>query len=228
MFNTHIPSTAELPSTKQLIKSTLLALVAAIVLLITVVLPAEYAIDPTGIGRVIGLTEMGEIREQLAAEAAADEQSATATAPQRAVELAPTIAEPKPTSLQPLPTMAKPSTVQEVATAQPTPPAPVWRDTTTVTLTPGQGTEIKMTMRKGEVAQFEWQSPEGPLNFDTHGEGPEGSISYKKGRGVAGEAGELTAAFDGNHGWFFRNRNPQTVTFTLNTKGSYLVLKRTK
>src|SRR3546814_17950651 len=37
-----------------------------------VVLPSEYGIDPTGIGRVIGLTEMGAIKMQLAEEAAAD------------------------------------------------------------------------------------------------------------------------------------------------------------
>ena len=35
-------------------------------LLVTMVLPAEYGIDPTGVGRVLGLTEMGEIKQQLA------------------------------------------------------------------------------------------------------------------------------------------------------------------
>ena len=32
------------------------------------------------------------------------------------------------------------------------------------------------------------------------------SSSYTKGRGVAGDKGVLTAAFDGDHGWFWRNR----------------------
>ncbi|MFX4597097.1 transmembrane anchor protein, partial [Acinetobacter baumannii] len=41
-------------------------------ILIAIVLPSEYAIDPTGIGRALGLTEMGEIKTQLAEEAAAD------------------------------------------------------------------------------------------------------------------------------------------------------------
>ncbi|WP_241427577.1 HupE/UreJ family protein [Fertoeibacter niger] len=41
---------------------------------------------------------------------------------------------------------------------------------------------------------------------DTHGDGSGNSISYEKGRAVPADAGELTAAFTGNHGWFWRNR----------------------
>lgn len=47
MYNNDIPTRAELPSSAQLIKSTILAIAAAIVILVTVILPAEYAIDPT-------------------------------------------------------------------------------------------------------------------------------------------------------------------------------------
>jgi hypothetical protein len=72
MFNADMPNRAELPSTRQLIRSTLIALAAAIAILVTIVLPAEYGVDPTGVGRVLGLAEMGEIKTQLAAEAAAD------------------------------------------------------------------------------------------------------------------------------------------------------------
>jgi hypothetical protein len=65
-------SPQELPSARSLLRSTLIALAVAIALLITVVLPAEYGIDPTRIGRVLGLTQMGEIKVRLAREAAAD------------------------------------------------------------------------------------------------------------------------------------------------------------
>ncbi len=61
MYNADLPTRAELPTTKQLVRSTLIAVGAAIVILVTAVLPAEYAIDPTGVGRVFGLTQMGEI-----------------------------------------------------------------------------------------------------------------------------------------------------------------------
>ncbi|UWN50052.1 hypothetical protein ASALC70_02270 [Alcanivorax sp. ALC70] len=75
MYNTDIPKREELPSTAKLIRSTIIAAIVALVLLVTVVMPAEYGIDPTGAGRALGLTEMGEIKEQLADEAAADEEA---------------------------------------------------------------------------------------------------------------------------------------------------------
>ena len=61
-------------------RSTLIAAAVALVLLITVVLPAEYGIDPTRIGRVLGLTQMGEIKVRLAREAAADQAADDAAA----------------------------------------------------------------------------------------------------------------------------------------------------
>jgi len=45
MYNTDIPSRAELPSTRQLIRSTIIAAVSAVVLLYTVVLPSEYGLE---------------------------------------------------------------------------------------------------------------------------------------------------------------------------------------
>ena len=66
MYNTNIPIDRELPSSKKLLKSTILAAATAAVLLVTVVMPAEYGIDPTGIGNVIGLTSMGKIKMELA------------------------------------------------------------------------------------------------------------------------------------------------------------------
>lgn len=64
----------------RLLRSTLVALAVAGLLLVTVVLPAEYGIDPTGVGRVIGLTRMGEIKTRLAREAAADAAADAAAA----------------------------------------------------------------------------------------------------------------------------------------------------
>ena len=46
------------PTRKQLLTSLLAAVAGAAVILVAFVLPAEYAIDPTHIGRALGLTEM--------------------------------------------------------------------------------------------------------------------------------------------------------------------------
>ncbi len=45
-------------SNKALLKSTLIALVIAVLVLISFILPAEYNIDPTGIGAKLGLTAL--------------------------------------------------------------------------------------------------------------------------------------------------------------------------
>ena len=68
MYNTDLPTREELPSSKQLIRSTLIAAGVAIALLITIVLPAEYGTDPSGVGNLLGLTKMGEIKVSLAEE----------------------------------------------------------------------------------------------------------------------------------------------------------------
>lgn len=45
-------------ATKSLLKSLVAALTLAILLFVTTVLPAEFGIDPTGIGTVLGLTDL--------------------------------------------------------------------------------------------------------------------------------------------------------------------------
>ncbi|QIB50033.1 MULTISPECIES: hypothetical protein [Pseudomonas] len=218
MYNTDMPSRGELPSSARLIRSTIIAAIVALLLLTTVVMPAEYALDPTGAGRLLGLTEMGEIKEQLAEEAAADEaakmvtaQSSEESAPEPAVTASETAAAPEPDA----------APKAEAPAAE-----PEWQDEVRVVLTPGEGTEFKLTMEEGAVARFFWVSEGGPINYDTHGDGSGQSISYEKGRGVSEDEGELEAAFTGNHGWFFRNRNDDDITLVLRTSGNYGELKR--
>ncbi len=222
MYNSDIPSRAELPSSRQLIRSTIIAAVSAVVLLYTVVLPSEYGVDPTGIGRTLGLTEMGEIKTRLAKEAAED---AAATQMGQTGQAAPT---PAPAAVAPAGSVASETAVTPVAQAATAPNATVWRDEITFKLTPGQGTEIKLKMKEGEKAQFAWTVQGGVVNFDTHGDAIGRSISYEKGRAVASDEGELIAAFTGNHGWFWRNRGEAEVTVVLKTGGTYSDIKRVK
>jgi hypothetical protein len=214
MYNTNVPSRAELPTTRQLLRSTLIAAASAVVLLYTVVLPAEYGVDPTGIGKALGLTEMGEIKTRLAKEAAEDAAATVAAPPAAANPVA------SPGAVAP----TAPPTVPTV----PATSGPNWRDEMSFTLTPGQGTEIKLKMKQGEKALYTWSVQGGVVNFDTHGDATGRSISYEKGRGIASDDGELIAAFTGNHGWFWRNRGQADVTVTLKTGGDYSDIKRVK
>ncbi len=243
MFNSKLPTEQELPSTAQLLRSTFIALIVAIVLLVTTVLPGEYGIDPTGMGRVLGLTQMGEIKEQLADEAAADralaQQSQAAPVivaqPQSTVVVAAKPApqvEKTPEPVTPVVETPKAAVVAKAPEAiAPKPVAkPLNSDSTSLVLRPGEPAEIKLEMKKGEKVKFSWSANGGKLNFDTHGDpynAPRGFYhGYGKGRFQPGESGELVAAFDGKHGWFWRNRTQQNVTLTLEVEGEFKTMKR--
>ncbi len=211
MYNANRPSKADLPTTGQLLKSTGIAAAVASVLLVTVVLPAEYGVDPTRIGSVFGLTEMGRIKQQLAKEAEAD-----AAADAAAVDAVPVAASPSP--------VAPAGTVP--ASAPAATPNVGRTDETVLTLQPDQGAEIKLVMEEGATARFTWTSSGGKINFDTHADRPGVSYhGYGKGSSQR-EEGVLTAAFTGSHGWFWRNRTGQPVTITLKTSGAYTEIKR--
>ncbi len=66
------PPDRDLPTSQQLRRATILAVVVAASLLLTAVLPAEYGVDPTGMGRRLGLTQMGRLKQELAREAKED------------------------------------------------------------------------------------------------------------------------------------------------------------
>lgn len=242
MYNSNPPSESELPSTMRLLQSTVIAALTALVLLLTIVMPAEYGIDPTGIGGITGLKRMGEIKMALAAEAAAGAQAlaaalntmpgavadATAAQPITTVEPPALIAPPITTvesaavTLQPVDTLPAPESV-----AQPDTPPVIRSDEMQVSLAPGEGTEIKVTLAQGKTVEYSWQSTGGIANFDVHGDSVALEIEYHSySRGAEeSSSGVLEAAFDGNHGWFWRNRTGNPITVTLQTRGEYTDIK---
>lgn len=218
MYNSDIPTRAELPTTKQLLRSTFIAIVSAVAILVTVVLPAEYNIDPTGIGRVLGLAEMGEIKQQLAEEAERDRLM-----DEQQQEGQPSAA---PASGQQSSLLGEILSGLFISSAHAQEAPAARTDTTTITLKPGEGTEVKLSMAKGAKVKFSWTVEGGVVNFDMHGDGGGEEISYEKGRAVPSAEGVLEASFDGKHGWFWRNRGKADVTVTLKTEGDYTEIKR--
>ena len=200
MFNAEKPSLDELPSSAQLIRSTAIAAVSAVAILVTVVLPAEYNIDPTGIGGVLGLSEMGEIKTQLAEEAEAD----------RLMELE---AEEQSSLMNDVFGL-----LVGAAHAQ---EAELWRDETSFTLAPGDSAEWKLVMEEGQMVEYRMLVEGGRVNFDMHGHGGGQSVTYEKSRGSTGDEGEIVAEFDGEHGWFWRNRDSSDATVTVQVRGEY-------
>ncbi|WP_432782484.1 transmembrane anchor protein [Pseudomonas veronii] len=215
MFNTPLPTVNELPSTRKLLRSTVIAILVAAGLLVTVVMPSEYAIDPTGLGRALGLTQMGELKIILAQEALAD------TAPPQQAPSAPAPAQ-QVAQVQPV--------AKSVAPPVAIPTSALKTNQITVMLKPGEGKEIKLEVLKGRTVSYEWTAVGGPVNYETHGEpynAKKGYFhSYGKGKQVKDNQGEFTAIFDGTHGWFWRNRSNSDVTISLKATGDYLSVKQ--
>lgn len=258
MYNNQMPSQDDLPSSEQLRLSTILAAGVASILLVFIVLPADYGVDPTRVGRLLGLTEMGEIKTQLAEEAEVDaaassppavsltgvEQRLTAIEAQL-VRLEPLVAlatppvgtrttpgaTPAPAAQATAPQSSAPATTAAPGTAAARQVPPGQRsDEVVFSLRPNQGIEVKMQMREGDQVNYAWSTEGGPVNFDAHGEPPNAARGfyhgYKTGRGANGDEGTLQAAFDGSHGWFWRNRTSREVTITLRTAGYYTSISR--
>jgi len=204
MNTNHKPLESELPSAAQLMKSTIIAIVLAAVILIIAVLPAEYGIDPTGVGKLLGLSQMGEIKTSLAKEAAS---STPIPIPAPLKKTTGTIPEPE--------NVIADKTTQAIATTK--------SDTISFTLRPDEATEMKLRMKKGALVNFVWQTDGGKANYDTHADSKKLNINYHnydKGSTDYSE-GVLEAAFDGKHGWFWRNRSGKTMTITLEVHGDY-------
>lgn len=190
-------------SARQLLRSTLIALAIAALILVTVVLPAEYGVDPTRVGQVLGLTEMGKIKRQLAAEAA------TADSIEAIARASGARAAPDSTAVPPSAVTTSAATGERA-------------DTTVVVMAPTQAREVKLVMTKGGRVSFSWAADRYEVNYDTHADAPGIKYhGYAKGQGVKEDRGDLTAAFDGQHGWFWRNRSRDTVKVTLHTRGAY-------
>ena len=201
MFNTQKPSENDLPSSSQLLRSTIVALFVAVMLLLCIIIPAEYGTDPTGIGALVGLKKMGEIKASLEQEALNENQNFDEyISPNEEIR-------------------------ERVETSKGN------KDVMEFVIAPDDAIEIKLEMKKGSIAKYKWETQSGGLNYNLHGDGYKGSqksTTYKKERMTSSDNGEFKAEFDGYHGWFWRNRNTEVVTVILETDGQYIQIKRMK
>jgi len=189
-------------SPKTLAKASAGAAIAAAAVFTMFVLPAESAIDPTGIGTALGLTRM---------------------APQEEPEAAP---EPTPAA-----TPAKPAAALAIPDKASIAKSGALRsDEMRITLAPHSGTEVKAHMNAGDHLVFRWEAKGGPVKVDLHGErtnAPDGEFTgYWEERELTESQGSLTAPFTGTHGWYWRNRGETPVTITVRTTGFYKDLFR--
>jgi hypothetical protein len=176
----------------------------AAVVLVAAVLPAEYGIDPTGVGRLLGLTELHQPARTITVKDVIGGNERV-----REVEV------PEPGQPTPLPNPA----VYQDETEPP--------KTRTIALTLGidQETEIKAVMREAKVIVYHWSVDGGTVYSDFHGHDPaiggEAFVRYREDQEAASGNGSLVAPFGGEHGWYWKNVSNNPVTVTLNLTGYF-------
>lgn len=170
------------------------ALLVAGLVLVMFVLPAEYAVDPLGVGARTGLLDLGVTGQQVAAleATAATTAGSAGTAPTAAIIV------PRDKGFQ--------------------------HEAVTFTLGPREGMEYKYRLEKGQPLLFSWTAsvPVSYEAHAEPDGAPRGyAQSYEKGSDRASASGTLTAPFSGIHGWYWENPTDAPITVTLTTSGFY-------
>lgn len=179
---------------------------AAVALLaVTVVLPSEFGIDPTGAGKALGLTKLAEKPGQAELERGKKRtnvlfaQDAAMTPADFATRLA--------AVLGPL--------------GKTVPAAPV-TDRYVVELPPFQSIELKYVLDEGAPLAFTWTAT-APVHVDMHSHpfdgGTELTESYLIEDNVPRQSAVYVAQFSGLHGWYWQNQTLNPVTVTLEATG---------
>jgi hypothetical protein len=205
------PFQAQVPSASRLVKSVLAALVIAALVLVIVVLPAEYAIDPTGIGSRLGLTQMSQ--------AGSD-----------AIEIKDTLGGNENVGQVQVADVGEPLPLPNPAVFQGAKVAPK-SETLTITLPVGGETEVKAVLGTNKVVLYSWKVDKGLVYVDFHGHSPDWTnkqafVRYLEAKdGIAEDSGSLVAPFAGEHGWYWVNIGDDPVTITLQVSGYYDEMK---
>jgi hypothetical protein len=192
---------ADTASKRELLRGMLIAAGVAGVILTVAVLPAEYGVDPTGIGKALGLKNLS------GSPAPSVNNSKPATA----------------ATVAAAPAATPQAATRTIASRQ---SVPYRADTREVILQAGQGLEVKTLLAKGAPLIYAWKTKDGAkISHDFHGE-PEHAKndefeSYIAEKNVSESKGSVIAPFTGTHGWFWENQTKAPVTVILQASGFY-------
>ncbi|MES2684369.1 MAG: hypothetical protein V4650_12700 [Pseudomonadota bacterium] len=189
-------TTALHPSTPQLLKATALALAAAGAILLTTVLPAEYGIDPTGVGKALGLTAL---------HTPAGENTAVAASAQA---------------------VTAPATDLTASVIQQPTPFQNGEMTLTLQANEGAEIKAQMHAGEAFVFSWVSEGPVNfDMHGEKPNDG-DNFTSYWKDREKSEGHGSFTAPFDGSQGWYWKNKGNAAVTITLKVSGYFQKLYR--
>lgn len=194
---------------KGLLATVLVTAVLAAIVLVTIVLPAEYNVDPTGIGRMLGLTSLNE--------PAGDGGS-------RTIQINDVIGGNETLREVGIPDTGEPTPLPNPAVFQ-NRDAPPQTRTVRVQIPAVRGTEVKTVLEEAQVVVFSWQVEDGKdVYVDFHGHNPsfgDGFVRYREDEEASSGHGTLVAPFSGEHGWYWLNYNTEPVSITLTVTGYF-------
>lgn len=184
----------QLPSAISLIKATIMAIAGALVLLVVIILPAEYAIDLTGLGKQLGLTTLSSQPSEVAINAQSKTVNTTLNA-----YVPPIWIGSSPLRSDEISLSLKPGQGAEIKARMKSGENFVfnWR---------AQGGDLYFDMHGEKI------------------DAGDEFTSYWLERSRSGASGSFEAPFDGTHGWYWKNNGTETVTVFLKTSGFYEAL----
>jgi len=202
----------EAPSVAKIVIATVIALIAASIILVVAVLPAEYGIDPLHTGKALGLLDLANSEEEKPAQI--------------------TSADPLSTTIMPVHSGETPSGAPSLKGTFISQKQRYKTDSREIQLRPGEGMEIKYHLPKGGGLVYSWTAT-AKVAYEFHGEpdrNPPGTrIGYyesydlddQDGKGKDQYHGTFIAPSEGVQGWFWQNNNEKPVTLNLVSSGFY-------
>lgn len=197
------------PTRSALGKSVLWTAIGALVVTVLFVLPAEYRVDPTGLGEKIGLM-------RLAAVAAPDVD----LEPRMVEGSFPAVSPDDPFDFYEPDTLGDPFSRSQGADFK--------TASMTIALEEFEQVEVKALMKQGDALVYSWKLVEGETVYTDFHADPQNTegfpelywIRYRESED-ASSSGSLVAPFDGNHGWYWLNIEENPVTIELEVRGYY-------
>jgi len=182
----------ELPSNKRLFIATFVAFFAGCILLVTIILPAEYGIDYTGLGDKLGLTQMSMASESKSVNIAMQPEELESIFVIDPVRKSTTFFRSDTMTLILLPNQG--AEIKAIMN----------RNESLVF-----NWEVK-----GGVAYFD-------MHGEAFGAVGDEFTSYWAGDNENKTSGTFIAPFDGTHGWYWQNKGSDSIEIQLSTSGFY-------
>lgn len=202
------------PSSGSLFKSAFFTLLGAVIVTALFIMPAEYGVDPTGVGTKLGLTDLD------AAEPTAEEAPTTLPAPKLVTGAFPEVPAPEDFDYYEPEILGDPFSRSHTSEFR--------SDTLEVPLDEFEHVEIKATMKQGDALVYSWKLVEGDTVYTDFHADPHQTELYPDRYWIryaeseeASASGSLVAPFTGNHGWYWMNIEENPVRIVLEVRGYY-------